>query len=46
MQPKDFQIAIKKLPVMRFRLVEIETSFPMRFVFCTEIKSLSTIKNI
>ena len=43
-QPKYFQIAIEKLSVMKFQLVEIQTSFPMRFVLCIDIEKNSIRK--
>ena len=46
LQSKHFQIAIDKLSVMNFQLVEIETYFPMMFLFCTDIEMLSIIKYI
>ena len=34
---KYFQIALEKLLVLDFPLVEIETSFPIRFALCPDI---------
>ena len=43
-QQKYFQIRLKKLSVMKFQLVEIETYFPVRFFLCTEIEMFSIQK--
>ena len=45
LQPEYFQIALNKLSLMKFPLVEIETYFPIRFVLCTDIE-VSPIKKM
>ena len=40
LQSTYFQIKIEKVSVMKFQLVENETSFPMRFVLFTDIEML------
>ena len=42
--PKYFQIALDRLSVLKFPLVEIETSFPIRFFLCTYIEMYSIQK--
>ena len=37
LHPKDFQRTLDKLSVLKFPLVEIDTSFPIRFVLCIDI---------
>ena len=38
LQPKQFQIALEKLSVMKFPVVAIKTYFYMRFVLCANIE--------
>ena len=44
-QPKYFQIALDKLSVMRFQLVEIETYFNIMFVLCKDTEILYIKEN-
>ena len=44
LQPKGFQGALDKLSVLNFPLVEIEKSFPIRFVLCTDTEIVSIQK--
>ena len=40
LQQKYFQIALDKLSVIKFQLVEIEASFSLRFVMCKDTEIL------
>ena len=40
MYSRNFQLTLRKLSVLKFALVEIETSIPIRFVLCTETETM------
>ena len=44
LQPKHFQTVFEKLSVIKFQLVEIETSFSVSFVLRIDIEILSIEK--
>ena len=44
LNPKYFQVTLKKLSVLSIPLVEINTSLPLRFVLCTDNEILSIQK--
>ena len=44
--PREFKVAHQEISVLKFTLIEIDTSSPTRFVFCTEAEILFYPKGI